>query len=91
MELYHSSCYDSVFWKVVRWFRGTGKRMPRFIYLPGEFDKLTNNQTFRCDCCGSKLHVDIDFEDIDGGFVGTQHTNNEFMKYVTPSQSWREE
>jgi hypothetical protein len=72
-HLYHVTCYWSRWWRLIRWLRRQ-RSMPRFVYEPGRdavgADELTHTQTFRCQCCGDCIHVDTDWKDADGGFIG---------------------
>jgi hypothetical protein len=57
--------------------------MPKFIYSPGRVpwaDEVTHTQTFRCQSCGDTIHVDTDWTDEGGGFIGSVHTKS--MKSV---------
>lgn len=70
-HLYHSGCYFSRWGRFLRWL-GLRKGMARFRYsqnVTGS-DKITHVQAFRCERCGDTLHVDTDWLDTDGGFIG---------------------
>jgi len=64
------------------------KGMPRFIYennprpagYPStvECDAILHTQTFQCESCGHRIHFDTDWEDPDGGFVGSSVTVNQY-------------
>jgi len=85
-HLYHSTCYDSRWRKFIRWLKGE-RGMPRFIYDGGpgtapvptvEADAIMQTQTFRCNSCGDTIHVDTDWVDEAGGFIGKAITVNEY-------------
>ena len=70
-KLFHTTCYQSRWWKFRRWLRGM-EGVPRFVSLVDRFqsERLTCTQTFRCEGCGDTIHVDTDWFDAAGGFIG---------------------
>lgn len=89
-HLYHTTCYFSPWRRLYRWLLGMREPMPRFRYVTGpnppgvvpvtEVDRLACTQTFRCDGCGSEIHVDTDWQDLAGGFIGSAVEDNPFRK-----------
>lgn len=96
-HLYHSTCYDSLFHRFLRWIGYEPQRMPRFRYdtsnPPGwagvprvEVDRIHHTQTFVCDTCGDTVHFDTDWLDGHGGFIGEVTTEGRDGYY--PKLKW---
>jgi len=49
-----------------------------------EADAVMQTQTFRCNSCGDTIHVDTDWVDSKGGFIGSVFTVNPYRATAGP-------
>lgn len=69
-HLYHS-CHKSLWSRFLQALSGRRReKMYRFRCRPRRGDELFHVQTFVCENCGDRIHVDTDWMDEDGGFIG---------------------
>ncbi len=71
-HIYHPKCHWSIWQRIHRWFH-PDDGVSRFIYKPAKNDGFLYQrvQSFRCEGCGEMLHIDTDWRDEDGGFIGS--------------------